>query len=303
MVRAGGHDRKPTTEEALAPPDKRPWTEYDVDGNPQKKPSFKACAPKCCLFCGPTCMVCELQWCSACGPDADTTCDVLCRCQTNRMKACICFGPQCDDVDCDCLARCCPICCAPGKVGASAKVSMAECCSCEYVAARARARSRAAAPPRRSRPADPTSQPCVVPRPRSPPPRELPAELASAARAVSQLHREQLQPALLGMPAAVPVLPRDVRPLPAVLRRLPLLQRGGYLHGWRPQAHPDGHGPRRARRRQPGKDLSRSRTRRQGRRASRSFSTHHVRGGRGVPLRPRRPWPMGRGAALDRRLQ
>ena len=130
----GGLDRKPTTEEALEPPDKRPWTEYDVDGNLQKKPDFKACAPSCCLFCGPTCCVFELQWCSACGPDADTTCDVLCRCRTNRMKLCLCCGPQRDDVDCDCCIRqpCC-CCCQPGRMSAGARVSLAECCECEYI--------------------------------------------------------------------------------------------------------------------------------------------------------------------------
>jgi len=133
-VHAGGLDRKPTTEEALAPPDKRPWTEYDVDGNTQPKPPYKACAPKaCCCIFGPTCCVFELQWCSACGADADTTCDVLCRCQTNRMKACICCGPQRDDVDCDCLARCCPLCCAPGKFSSNAKMSMTECCECDCI--------------------------------------------------------------------------------------------------------------------------------------------------------------------------
>jgi len=132
-MNARGLDRKPTTDEALEPPDKRPWTEYDVDGNTQKKPNFKACAPKICCLCGPTCCVFELQWCSACVADADTTCDVLCRCQTNRMKACICCGPQRDDVDCDCIRKCCPLCCGPGKWNASAKMTMTECCSCDCI--------------------------------------------------------------------------------------------------------------------------------------------------------------------------
>ena len=39
---ARGIDRKPTDEEAAAPPDKRPWTEYDANGDRQAKPDFKA---------------------------------------------------------------------------------------------------------------------------------------------------------------------------------------------------------------------------------------------------------------------
>jgi len=130
---ARGLDRKPTTEEFDAPPDKRPWTEYDMEGNKQKKPPFKAFAPSICCCFGPTCCVYELQWCSHCGADADTTCDVLCRCQTNRMKMCLCCGPQRDDVDCNCWRRCCPCCCGPGGMGADANMTMTECCECDCI--------------------------------------------------------------------------------------------------------------------------------------------------------------------------
>lgn len=129
---ARGIDRKPTEQELADPPDKRPWTEYDGDGNKQAKPDFKAFAPSCCccLF-GPTCCVFELQWCSHCGQDADTTCDVLCRCQTNRLKICICCGPQRDDMDCECCRSCC--CCQRTGWFANSNLTMNECCECDCI--------------------------------------------------------------------------------------------------------------------------------------------------------------------------
>lgn len=80
------------------PPDKRPWTEYDANGNKQPKPPFKAArlAPPL-LLVGPTCCVLELQWCTCCGDDADRTCDILCRCHTERLPMFLCCGPQCNE--------------------------------------------------------------------------------------------------------------------------------------------------------------------------------------------------------------
>ena len=46
-----GFDRAPTEEEAGMPPDMRPWTEYDLEGNKQPKPHFKA------MECGPILIV------------------------------------------------------------------------------------------------------------------------------------------------------------------------------------------------------------------------------------------------------
>ena len=103
-----GLDRAPTAEEAAQPPDKRPWTEYDMEGNKQGRPPFKACHPHLCICCGPVWCVFECQWCKACGHDADRTCDIICRCQSNRMKMFICCGPQRDDPVkwCDCCLCC-----------------------------------------------------------------------------------------------------------------------------------------------------------------------------------------------------
>jgi hypothetical protein len=115
-----GYDRAPTNAEAGQPADKRPWTEYDASGNKQPKPEFKALSLTPCIWCGPTCCVFELQWCQACGDDADTTCDVICRCHTQRLKSCICFGPQCDE---PLLPGCCY-----KSWHADGKVSIHECC-------------------------------------------------------------------------------------------------------------------------------------------------------------------------------
>ena len=121
---ARGLDRAPTSQEAAGPPDKRPWTEYDANGDKQEKPPFKACQPSLCLLWGPTCCVFELQWCQSCGGDADDTCDILCRCQTNRLKLCICCGPQRDDPLCDCCAK---------SIAADAKVTLNEACECDCI--------------------------------------------------------------------------------------------------------------------------------------------------------------------------
>ena len=151
-----GYDRRPTNEEAGLPPDKRPWTEYDAMGNKHPKPHYKALKISPCLLFGPTCCVFELQCkpptkpcskaynssyltaaanrdlpcvclpvnahagCQACGEDADTTCDVLCRCQTHRMKMCLCVGPQCDE---PLLPGCCYV-----GFHADGKVTLQECC-------------------------------------------------------------------------------------------------------------------------------------------------------------------------------
>ena len=165
MGKPPGFDRAPTTTECSLPPDKRPWTEYDAGGNKQLKPPFKAMHLMPCLFCGPTCIIFEracravlheplhlqhfhsllrisraadavaVQWCQTCGDDADGTCDVLCRCQTHRLKMCLCCGPQCNEPllpgccyksphanskvtlqEC-CELDCCDACCAPRYVG------------------------------------------------------------------------------------------------------------------------------------------------------------------------------------------
>ena len=62
MEKLRGYDRRPTDEEALGPPDQRPWTEYDGRGDKQLKPPFKALGVGPCLCFGPTCCVLELQW-------------------------------------------------------------------------------------------------------------------------------------------------------------------------------------------------------------------------------------------------
>lgn len=62
MEKLRGYDRRPTEEEALAPPDQRPWTEYDGRGDKQSLPPFKALGVGPCLCFGPTCCVFELQW-------------------------------------------------------------------------------------------------------------------------------------------------------------------------------------------------------------------------------------------------
>ena len=111
-----GYDRRPTEAEFHAPPDKRPWTEYDFRGAKQPRPPFKgaSCGPGCCC-CGPTCCILEVQWCEACGPDADQCCDVCLRCRWGQMPCCICFGPQCNDLTPDCCQRsCCCCCCGQG---------------------------------------------------------------------------------------------------------------------------------------------------------------------------------------------
>jgi len=129
-----GLDRAPTAEEAAQPPDKRPWTEYDMEGNKQGRPPFKACHPHACICCGPVWCVFECQWCKACGHDADRTCDVCCRCQTNRMKMFVCCGPQKDDPVkwCDC----CLCCCGPKDGDADMRVSRQEACECDCVSNR-----------------------------------------------------------------------------------------------------------------------------------------------------------------------
>ena len=120
-----GQDRGPTAEEIDLPPDQRLWTEYDKDGNKQPKVPFKACPFKMGLLCGPACCVFELQWCTwLCGPDADRTCDVICRCQTNRMKMCLCCGPQCDE---QVLPDCCRCCFCKRD----AAISVHEACECD----------------------------------------------------------------------------------------------------------------------------------------------------------------------------
>lgn len=115
-----GYDRRCTNEEAGMPLDKRPWTEYDANGKKQPKPQYKALKISPCIIFGPTCCVFELQWCKMCGDDADTTCDVLCRCKTNRLKMCLCFGPQCDQ---PLLPGCCYV-----GFHADGKVTVQECC-------------------------------------------------------------------------------------------------------------------------------------------------------------------------------
>ena len=115
-----------------APTDRaRPLPQYDEKGNKQEKPDIKACAPPCCICCGPKCCVLELQWCAwLCGPDADKCCDIVCRCRCNRMKLCICCGPQRDD---PLWCHCCMCCRGPKTVTADTKVSFNECCECDCI--------------------------------------------------------------------------------------------------------------------------------------------------------------------------
>jgi len=118
-----GYDKKPTATEAKLPPDKRPWTEYDENGNRQDKPSFKGCTIRSCIAAGPACCVLELQWCM--GEDNDQCCDIMCRCRTERMNLFICCGPQCNEPLLPDFCGCCR------RAKASGKVSAAECCSCD----------------------------------------------------------------------------------------------------------------------------------------------------------------------------
>jgi len=119
-----GYDRGPTDAERELPPDKRPWTEYDGEGQPQTKPPFKGCAFRPLLICGPACCVFELQWCRECGKDADWCCD-MCLCRFGRCKACLCCGPQCDTPICPNFCKCL------SHAQARGKISMQECCEAD----------------------------------------------------------------------------------------------------------------------------------------------------------------------------
>jgi len=122
-----GFDRGPTEAEMALPDDKRPWTEYDKDGNKQEVPDYKACPFKMFLICGPPCCIFELQWCHwLCGPDADQTCDLICRCQTKRAKVFCCCGPQCTDTGCCTCCHGCYMCCY-----SKPKISVQEACDCD----------------------------------------------------------------------------------------------------------------------------------------------------------------------------
>ena len=57
-----GYDRKPTKAEASAPPHRRPWTEYDANGDKQPKPPYKGLPCHAVLCGGPLMCVFELQW-------------------------------------------------------------------------------------------------------------------------------------------------------------------------------------------------------------------------------------------------
>ena len=83
------------------------------------------CAFRPCILVGPVCCVFELQWCGLCGEDADRTCDVCFRCQTNRCLLFGCCGPQCDTPLC---ANCCD---CGSDSEAEAKVTIQECCECD----------------------------------------------------------------------------------------------------------------------------------------------------------------------------
>ncbi|KAL1495354.1 hypothetical protein AB1Y20_016723 [Prymnesium parvum] len=126
-----GIDRGPTPQEMEEPLDQRPWTEYDVQGSKQQRPPFKACTVKMGVVCGPPCCVVECQWPEwLCGPDADQTCDVCCRCDLGRAKLCCCAGPQCNDTSCcSCFGSCCSCCsCCYGN---KPKITVQEACECD----------------------------------------------------------------------------------------------------------------------------------------------------------------------------
>lgn len=127
-----GYDRKPTESEALAPPDQRPWTEYDGMGDKQPRPPFKAIPFGCCCGGGALCVL-EFQLPQVCGPDADRCCDVCCRCQLERMMLCGCCGPQCNDVLPDVVVKYCCFCCDGQSAFASYKVAAQECCACDCI--------------------------------------------------------------------------------------------------------------------------------------------------------------------------
>ena len=70
--------------------------------------------------------------------DSDRCCDAFFRCQTNRLRVCICCGPQRDDCHCcECSRKCaklpCCCCCKKGKVTSGAALSMDECCECDCI--------------------------------------------------------------------------------------------------------------------------------------------------------------------------
>uniref|UniRef100_A0A7S3K205 Uncharacterized protein n=1 Tax=Aureoumbra lagunensis TaxID=44058 RepID=A0A7S3K205_9STRA len=133
-----GFDRRPTPEEWNAPPDKRPWTEYDKNGSNQDRPDYKACPLYCPLIICPVgcvCLICELEWPEfcGCGDNGDLCCDVCCRCRCGRLPVCICCGPQLNNVcpDYCCYAESCfQRQCASARVGA--KESCCDCCDCCY---------------------------------------------------------------------------------------------------------------------------------------------------------------------------
>ena len=114
------------------PPNRRPWTQFDKNGDDNPRPPFKACLLRFPLiFFGVPCWVCEFEAPSFCcgGPDGDHDrfCDVVCRCRCNRCLKCICCGPQCDERTCK---RCPCCCCRAVSPMAKAKVQRKNCCSC-----------------------------------------------------------------------------------------------------------------------------------------------------------------------------
>ena len=61
LLKERGFDRGPTAAEIDAPPDKRPWTEYDAKGIKQPYPPYKACPIHLGCCCGPAIMVFEVR--------------------------------------------------------------------------------------------------------------------------------------------------------------------------------------------------------------------------------------------------
>lgn len=120
-----GFDRRPTAEEEDAPPDQRPWTEYDEKGGYQARPDFKAKTCYCPFFvCGAPCCVVELEWC--CVEDGDKCCDICCYCRCGRLPICCCCGPQCNETCPTCCDLCEKPCCSCARMSAHG----AGCCCC-----------------------------------------------------------------------------------------------------------------------------------------------------------------------------
>ena len=126
-AKSGFADMIETHQKGIAPPDKRPWTEYDRKGQKQDRPGFKGPTCRLCLIYGPPCCVGECQWCW--GEDNDQCCDICFHCECGRLPLFCCFGPQWNDCCCDSIQhKTCCFCC---RTKAERSIARQECCECD----------------------------------------------------------------------------------------------------------------------------------------------------------------------------